>query len=390
MRTPPRILIADDNQENVDILRTRLVHDGYEIVTACDGEEALVTARETQPDLILLDIMMPGLDGIEVCRRLKADRSLAFTPIIMVTAKADRKDIVAGLDAGGDEYLTKPVDQAALVARVRSMLRIKELHDTTEDQAARLQAQAAELSEWNRTLEHRVEEQVAQLDRLGRLKRFFSPQLADMIVDGDVDDPLKSHRREITVVFLDLRGFTAFAEVAEPEEVMGVLREFHEVTGKLILEYEGTLEHFTGDGITILFNDPLPIPNPAERAVRMALAIRECIGRMAEAWVKRGYELSLGMGIAQGFATIGAIGYEGRWDYSAIGSVTNLAARLCAEAKPGQILAPKRFLWTIEDLVEAEIIGEFSLKGFRRSVTTYNILRLRGSPLSESPRSAIR
>jgi len=378
MRTPPRILIVDDNQENVDILRTRLVHDGYEIVTACDGEEALVTARATQPDLILLDIMMPGLDGIEVCRRLKADRSLAFMPIIMVTAKADRRDIVAGLDAGGDEYLTKPVDQAALVARVRSMLRIKELHDTTEDQAARLQAQATELSEWNRTLEHRVEEQVAQLDRLGRLKRFFSPQLADMIVDGDVDDPLKSHRREITVVFLDLRGFTAFAEVAEPEEVMGVLREFHEVTGKLILEYEGTLEHFTGDGITILFNDPLPIPNPAERAVRMALAIRERIGRMAEAWVKRGYELSLGMGIAQGFATIGAIGYEGRWDYSAIGSVTNLAARLCAEAKPGQILAPKRFLWAIEDLVEAEIIGEFSLKGFRRSVTTYNILRLRG------------
>src|SRR5512140_687287 len=298
MRTPPRILIADDNQENVDILRTRLVHDGYEIVTACDGQEALITARETRPDLILLDIMMPGLDGIEVCRQLKADRSLPFMPIIMVTAKADRRDIVAGLDAGGDEYLPKPVDQAALVARVRSMLRIKALHDTTEDQAARLQAQAAELSEWNRTLEHRVEAQVAQLDRLGRLKRFFSPQLADLIVDGDVDDPLKSHRREITVVFLDLRGFTAFAEVAEPEEVMGVLHEFHEVTGKLILEYEGTLEHFTGDGITILFNDPLPIPNPAERAVRMALAIRECIGRMTETWVERGYELSLGMGIA--------------------------------------------------------------------------------------------
>jgi DNA-binding response OmpR family regulator len=378
MRTPPRILIADDNEENVDILRTRLAHDGYEIVTASDGEEALTAARASRPDLILLDIMMPRLDGIEVCRQLKADRSLPFTPIIMVTAKSDRRDVVAGLDAGGDEYLTKPVDQAALVARVRSMLRIKELHETTENQAARLQAQAAELSEWNRTLEHRVEEQVAQLDRLGRLKRFFSPQLANLIVEGDVDDPLKSHRCEITVVFLDLRGFTAFAEVAEPEEVMGVLHEFHETTGKLILEYEGTLEHFTGDGITILFNDPLPIPNPAERAVRMALAIRERIGRMAEAWAKRGYELSLGMGVAQGFATIGAIGYEGRWDYSAIGSVTNLAARLCAEAKPGQILAPKRFLWTIEDLVEAEIIGEFSLKGFRRSVTTYNILRLRG------------
>jgi len=258
------------------------------------------------------------------------------------------------------------------------MLRIKELHDTTEDQAARLQAQAAELSEWNRTLEHRVEEQVAQLDRLGRLKRFLSPQLADLIVDGDVEDPLKSHRREITVVFLDLRGFTAFAEVAEPEEVMGVLREFHEVTGKLILEHEGTLEHFTGDGITILFNDPVPIPNPAERAVRMALTIRERIGGVAEAWVKRGYDLSLGMGIAQGFATIGAIGSEGRWDYSAIGSVMNLAARLCAEAKAGQILAPKRFLGTIEDLVETEAIGEFALKGFHRRVTAYNILGLKG------------
>ena len=378
MRTPPRILIVDDNAEAVDILRTRLHHHGYEIVTAHDGEKALATARETQPDLVLLDIMMPGMDGIEVCRRLKADGSLPFMPIVMVTAKADQRDVVAGLEAGGDEYLTKPVDQAALVARVRSMLRIKELHDTTEDQAARLQAQAAELSDWNRTLEHRVEEQVAQLDRLGRLKRFFSPQLADLIVDGDVDDPLKSHRREITVVFLDLRGFTAFAEVAEPEEVMGVLREFHEVTGKLILEHGGTLEHFTGDGITILFNDPVPIPNPAERAVRMALAIRERIGGVAEAWVKRGYDLSLGMGMAQGFATIGAIGSEGRWDYSAIGSVMNLAARLCAEAKPGQILAPKRFLGTIEDLVEAKAVGDFALKGFHRQITAYDILGLKG------------
>src|SRR5512139_2276809 len=290
MRTPPRILIVDDNAETVDILRTRLHHEGYEIVTAREGEEALATAREAQPDLVLLDIMMPGMDGIEVCRRLKGDCSLPFMPIVMVTARSDRRDVVGGLEAGGDEYLTKPVDQAALVARVRSMLRIKELHDTTEDQAA-------QLSEWNRTLEHRVEEQVAQLDRLGRLKRFFSPQLADLIVDGDVDDPLKSHRREITVVFLDLRGFTAFAELAEPEEVMGVLREFHAVTGKLILEHEGTLEHFTGDGMTILFNDPIPILNPAERAVRMSLAIRERIVGVAEAWIKRGYDLSLGMAI---------------------------------------------------------------------------------------------
>jgi adenylate cyclase len=378
MRTPPRILLVDDNPENLDILQTRLARHGYEILTAGDGEEALVTAHETRPDLILLDIMMPKLDGIEVCRRLKADRSLPFMPIVMVTAKADSKDIVAGLEAGGDEYLTKPVDQAALVARVKSMLRIKELHDTGQEQAARLEAQAAELSEWNQTLERRVQQQVAQLERLGRLKRFFSPQLADLIVGGDMDDPLKSHRREVTVVFLDLRGFTAFAETAEPEEVMAVLREYHAEMGKLILEHEGTLERFTGDGMMVFFNDPVPVPNPAERAIRMALVMRDRVGELTVRWRKLGYDLDCGMGLAQGYATIGAIGFEGRWDYGAIGTVTNLAARLCGEAKPGQILAPRRFFGTVEDLVEAEAIGELSLKGFHHPITTYNILRLKG------------
>ena len=279
--------------------------------------------------------MMPKLDGFEVCRRLRADPTFPFTPIIMVTAMADSKDVVAGLEAGGDEYLTKPVDHAALAARVNSMLRIKRLHDTVE-------TLAAEVKEWNASLERRVAEQVGELERVGRLRRFFSPSLAELIVNGGADDPLKSHRREITVVFLDLRGFTAFAEVAEPEEVMGVLREYHHATGEIIVQHEGTLEHFTGDGMTILFNDPLPIPNPAERAVRMALAIRERIGTMAKDWVKRGYDLSLGIGVAQGFATIGAIGFEGRWDYSAIGTVTNLAARLCGEAPGDQILISQR------------------------------------------------
>jgi class 3 adenylate cyclase len=322
--------------------------------------------------------MMPKLDGIEVCRRLKEDRSLPFMPIIMVTARADSKDIVRGLEAGGDEYLTKPVDQAALVARIKSMLRIKGLHDTVQEQAARLEAQAAELAELNRTLEQRVQQQVAQLERLGRLKRFFSPHLAELIVGGGAQDPLQSHRREVTVVFLDLRGFTAFAEVAEPEEVMGVLREFHAEMGKLILEHEGTLERFTGDGMMIFFNDPVPVPNPAERAIRMALAMRERVGELTVRWRKLGYDLDCGMGLGQGYATLGAIGFEGRWDYGAIGTVTNLAARLCGEAKPGQILVPRRFLGTVEDLVEAEAVGELSLKGFHRSITAYNVLRLRG------------
>ena len=312
--------------------------------------------------------MMPRLDGLEVCRRLRSDASFPFTPIILVTAMADSKDVVAGLEAGGDEYLTKPVDHAALVARVRSMLRIKRLHDTVE-------TLAAEVKEWNASLERRVAEQVGELERVGRLRRFFSPQLADLIVDGGADDPLKSHRREITVVFLDLRGFTAFAEVAEPEEVMGVLGEYYRTTGKIVLEYEGTLEHFTGDGMTILFNDPLPIANPAERAVRMALAVREGIGRMAENWAKRGYELSLGIGIAQGYATIGAVGFEGRWDYSAIGTVTNLAARLCGEAAGGEVLVAQRVFAGVETLVDAEPTQALALKGFHRPIIAY---RLRG------------
>ena len=377
MRTPPRILIVDDNPTNVKVLKTRLAAEGYEVITAGDGEEGLSVAREQVPDLILLDVMMPKLDGVEVCRRLRADPAFPFTPIIMVTAMTDPKDVVAGLEAGGDEYLTKPVDHAALAARVRSMLRIKRLHDTVE-------TQATELKEWNASLERRVAEQVAEIERMGRLRRFFSPQLAELIVSGGADDPLKSHRREITVVYLDLRGFTAFAESAEPEEVMTVLREYHQETGKLIQEYEGTLEHFTGDGMTVLFNDPLPVPNPAERAVRMALAIRECLQLKADDWSKRGYDLSAGIGIAQGFATIGAIGFDARWDYSAIGTVTNLAARLCGEAAGNQILVSKRVATAVEAFVELDPEQVMRLKGFHRPVISYRV----SGPKAAETRSA--
>ena len=372
MRTPPRILIVDDNATNVKVLQTRLASEGYEIVTAADGEEGLAAARQQLPDLILLDVMMPKLDGFEVCRRLRADAQFPFTPIIMVTAMADSKDVIAGLEAGGDEYLTKPIDQAALAARVRSMLRIKRLHDE-------VQTLAAEVKEWNVSLERRVADQVAELERVGRLRRFFSPQLADLIVSGGTDDPLKSHRREITVVYLDLRGFTAFAEVAEPEEVMGVLREYHYASGKLIQEYEGTLEHFTGDGLTVLFNDPMPIPNPAERAVRMALAIRERIRQMADEWRKRGYDLDVGIGIAKGYATIGAIGFEARWDYSAIGTVTNLAARLCGEAAGNQILISQKVCAAVESFVEVDPEQLLRLKGFHRPIISYRVRGLKAT-----------
>ena len=370
MRTPARVLIADDNTANLRILKMRLAADGYEVVTAADGEEALVVARDSTPDLILLDIMMPKVDGIEVCRRLKGAQGGSFTPIILVTAMTDAKDVVAGLEAGADEYLTKPVDHAALSARVRSMLRIKGLHDTVA-------AQAVEIARWNATLERRVAEQVAELERVSRLKRFFSPPLAEAILAGGAADPLKPHRREISVVFLDLRGFTAFAEMAEPEEVSEVLESYHAEVGHFILQHEGTLERFTGDGMMIFFNDPVPVANPEERAVRMAEAIRSRIRVLGAEWRRRGYDLDLGMGIAKGYATIGAIGFEGRRDYAAIGSVTNLAFRLCTEASPGQLLISQRIYAAVTDLVDAKEVGPLQLKGFHRPVVAYEIAHLK-------------
>jgi len=377
VRTPPRILIADDSPSNRDILQTRLAIHGYEILTATDGEEALAIAREAQPDLILLDVMMPKLDGFEVCRRLKADRSLPLIPVILVTAKTDSKDIVAGLEAGGDEYLTKPVDQAALVARIKSMLRMKTLHDTVQEQAAQVRSQAAQLSEWNLTLERRVAEQLSELERISRLKRFLSPQLAELVISSKDERILESHRREITVLFGDLRGFTAFAETAEPEEVMGILQEYHSAMGKLIFQFEGTLERFAGDGMMVFFNDPLPCQDPAARAVRMSAAMRERTGELSRMWRKRGHELGFGVGIALGYATLGKIGFEGRFDYGAIGPVTNLASRLCDEARSGQILINQRVYAMVEDLVEVEALGDLDLKGFLKPVSAFNVVAIK-------------
>ena len=377
MRTPPRILIVDDQPMNVDILKTRLAVHGYELLTATDGAEALAIAGAQHPDLILLDIMMPRIDGIEVCKRLKADPSLPFMPIIMVTARADSKDIVAGLEAGADEYLTKPVDQAALVARVKSMLRIKALHDMAQAQAARLEEQATQLAEWNRTLEQRVAEQLGTLERMGRLKRFFSPHLAELLVSSGGEKLLESHQREVTVVFCDLRGFTTFANTTEPEEVMAILREYHAAMGELIFRFEGTLERFTGDGLMVFFNDPVPCPDPAARAVRMAVDIRQQMRALTAKWQRRGHALDHGIGIAQGYATLGMIGFAGRVDYGAIGPVTNLAYRLCDEARGGQILISQRVYRDLEGLLEAEPLGERSLKGFLQPVPVFNVRALK-------------
>ena len=382
MRTPARILIADDNPANVDILAKRLESHGYEILTAYDGAEALAKARAELPDLILLDVMMPKMDGFAVCREIKGDGSLPFMPIILVTAKTESKDIVEGLEAGGDEYLGKPVDHAALVARVGSILRIKEMHDTIE-------AQSAELAGWNRELESRVAAQLAEIERMGRLKRFLSPQIAELVLAAGEDKLLESHRREITVVFCDLRGFTAFSETTEPEDVMRVLGEYHAALGARIHQFEGTVEHFAGDGVMILFNDPLPCPDHAQRAVSMAVAMREGVGALAQDWQKRGYHLGFGVGIAQGYATLGRIGFEGRFDYAAIGSVVNLASRLCDEAKDGEIVISEPVHVAIESFARTEPLGALALKGLHRPVNAFNVTGLKcagdGPPDANAP-----
>jgi class 3 adenylate cyclase len=364
------ILVVDDNEDNRDMLARRLRRQNYEVLIAVGGRAALAALAETPVDLVLLDVMMPDLDGYAVLERLKADPALRDIPVLMISALDELDSVVRCIQLGAEDYLGKPFEPVLLQARIGACLEKKRLHD-------REAQQRRELAELNRTLERRVAEQVTQLERLGRLKRFFSPQLAELIVAGGADDPLKAHRREVTVVFVDLRGFTAFAETAEPEELMGVLREYHAEMGRLILEHEGTLERFTGDGMMIFFNDPVEIPDPAARAIRMAIAMRDESLGLAARWRKRGWDLALGVGIAQGYATIGAIGFEGRLDYGAIGTVTNVAARLCGEAAGGQILISARVAAAVEGLIDAEDVGPLTLKGLARPVPIWSVRGLR-------------
>jgi adenylate cyclase len=363
MRDPARILVVDDIADNVEILRMRLTSLGYEVVVAEDGEQALAKVSETLPDLILLDIMMPKIDGLEVVKRLKADATLPFIPVILVTAKASPKDVVAGLDAGGDDYLSKPIDHGALVARVRAMLRVKALHD--------------EVQALNRGLEAKVRAQVEELERVGRLRRFLAPQLAQAIVSAGDETVLKNHRREVVALFCDLRGFTSFSETAEPEDIMAVLGEYHGAVGPLIRKYEGTLDRFTGDGMMVFFNDPLPCPDAPQRAARMAIEMRDAMAALAPIWKRRGYVLGFGIGMAQGYATLGRIGFEDRFDYTAIGAVINLAARLCADAGDGHILVSGRLAASVGETVEVDDLGERALRGMSRPVAVVNLRALR-------------
>jgi adenylate cyclase len=363
---PVTVLAIDDQPTNLRLLDAVLTPRGHRVLTASSGSEGLALLDTEDVDLVLLDIVMPGMDGHEVCRRIRSAPATEFLPVVMITASGSEQRLAA-LESGADDFITKPFDKSELLARVASLARIKRYHDT-------IRRQTDELTKWNTELETRVTQQVDELERTSRLRRFLSPQLADLVI-GD-ETLLESHRREIVVVFTDLRNFTPFAETSEPEEVMGVLRDYHRVIGTRVHEYGGTLERFTGDGVMVFFNDPITYDDAAERAVRMALDIRDATKELAGQWHRRGHDLALGIGIAQGFATLGRIGFEGRFDYAAIGSVTNLAARLCSDAGPWQVLVTDRVLAATEHVSVSEMVGDVQPKGFTRTVRVHNISAL--------------
>jgi adenylate cyclase len=368
MTEPVTILAVDDQPANLRLLDAVLSPRGYRVLRATSGEQALELLPSSGADLVLLDIVMPGIDGYEVCRRIRSASETAYLPVVMITASGHQEKTRA-IEAGADDFVSKPFDQSELLARVASLARIKRYHDT-------ITRQAAELAEWNAELEARVNTQLEELQRMSRLRRFLSPQVADLVINSGDESVLGSHRREIVVVFCDLRGFTAFAESSEPEEVMGVLGQYHAALGELIFRYEGTLERFTGDGLMVFFNDPIPLEDPTQRAVEMALVMRDRVAGLVEGWSRLGHDLGFGVGIAQGFATLGRIGYEGRFDYAAIGTVTNLAARLCGEADAGQVLVSQRVFSAVEAVAAGEPVGALELKGFSRPIRVFRVSRM--------------
>jgi adenylate cyclase len=364
----PRVLVVDDLETNIRLLDAVLTPRGHQVTAARSGDEALAILGRQDVDIVLLDIVMPGMDGVQVCQRIRADERTAFLPVIMITASGDQEKLRA-LEAGADDFITKPLNQSELLARVRSLVRLKRYHDTIEHQTA-------ELASWASELEERVQRQVAELERIGRLRRFLSPQVAELVLSSGEQGFVDGHRGEITVTFIDLRGFTAFAETAEPEDVWALLRQYHQAIGELVTQFDATLERFTGDGIMLFFNDPVSVDDAPQRAVRLGVAMRASVQALAIGWRRRGYDLALGVGIAQGYATMGRIGFEGRFDYAAIGTVTNLAARLCAVAEPWQILISQRVQSLVEDEAVTRPVGELSLKGLSRPVATFDVVSL--------------
>ncbi|MGD9932811.1 MAG: response regulator [Dehalococcoidia bacterium] len=368
--TGPLILVVDDDSTNRDVLGRRLGRLGYRVVEANDGAKALEILGQGGIDLVLLDLMMPVVDGLAVLQQRQRDERLHDTPVIMISALDEVESIARCIELGADDYLTKPFDPVLLRARVGASLQKKLLHDREKQLLQTVSQQAEELRAWNAQLERRVAEKVREVERLSLMERFVPPQLADVIRSGGAD-LLLSHRREIAVLFCDLRGFTSFAETSEPEDVMSVLRELHEGVGPLIFELGGTLAYFTGDGMMVFFNDPVPCEDPAWQSILLALGMRERAAHLSAEWKRRGHALELGIGVAMGYATCGQVGFDGRYEYTAIGTVINLAARLCGEAAGGQILANERLAGLVADRVGSTRVGDLVLKGLARPVPVY-------------------
>lgn len=366
-KPPARILVVDDVAPNRRLLRRLLSAEGYVVEEAEGGHEAIAQALGADPpDLILLDVLMPEIDGYAVCRRMRQEAALQSTPIVMVTALDAMDERVKGLDSGADDFLSKPVDSAELFARVRSLLRVKALYDEVS-------RQRHELALWSATLESRVAEKVAEIARLDRLKRFFSPRLAARLIQEGAQATFQSHRAEVSVLFIDLRGFTAFSEAQPADVVMRVLAEFHAAMGDLVTRFDGTLERFTGDGMMVFFNDPDPVADHVRQAVGLGLAMRDAVGRMVGGWGQVNGPAGVAVGIATGEATVGPIGFKDRLDYAAIGTVTNLAARLCAEARAGELLMSEA-VWAQAQSLGLAARGErMVLKGFTASVPAYRV-----------------
>lgn len=353
---PATVLVVDDDPLNRAMLSMSLGSLGHRVIEAGNGREGIAVLDDHDVDLVITDIEMPVLDGYGVLRHRAGDDRLRAIPFIVISGVDEMASIITCIELGAEDYLPKPFDPVLLHARVGACLDKKRMTD--------------ELQQWNLRLAERVEEKVREVERLNILRRFVTPQLAETLA-AHGDGILASHRREITVLFCDLRGFTSFAETAEPEEVMAVLAEFHEAVGPMIFEHDGTIAQFTGDGILIFFNDPVPLDDPGWNAVQLALAMRDGTGALSEQWRRRGHELMLGIGIAVGYATCGEIGFEGRTEYTAIGTVVNLAARICAIAPGGDILVTNRVFDAVADRIDAEALGDHEFKGLSRPVSLY-------------------
>jgi class 3 adenylate cyclase len=356
-------LVVDDSIVNRKLLAQLLSGLGIRTIEAQQGAEALaILAADAgrSIDVVLLDVVMPELDGYETLAAIKADETLRHLPVIMISGVDELDSVVRCIEMGAADYLPKPFNAAVLRARINASLAQKRLRDLELES---LERQAA----LGRTIERQKQQ----------LSRFLSPQIAALVSSAEGEQLLAGHRRQITAMFADLRGFTAFAQQADPEELFGVLGEYHRMMGAEIVDHGGTLEHFAGDGMMVFFNDPIPQPDHVERAVRMAVSMRSEFARLAAGWRKRGYDLNLGIGIATGYATLGRIGFEGRYDYGAIGNAVILASRLSSEARPDQILLSLRAHAAVEELVDAEPVGELTLKGFNGPVAALNVVALR-------------